>query len=364
MILYVISPSVSPSFRTLAAGQLAPGTTSAQVCFPSTANQMARASVWIGLALPTSPHLAALRVSVRFRVREMSLAHYVIPLSHMPSWDVLSDHAGVDVCIRDFNGQCLRIRETPRAKVGHIAIGISDQVRRRCAQRSLKLLCLSACVCWHVSALVSGRSQRVCSVCRVRTVLWCPTISRYRKQASSCAVSLLLTPPTSHSTDKAPAATCHGAGESGMGGWRPGTDVFINFSADDLTFIFSLHGSNILPSSQLSLDPPTLPVFLHFFIHLMYFFPSVQLGQCVLILKWFYVPLPILQKCICFTFLTWNVLMFKCLFYWCHSTFTNKCLYILGIANHRDASHFYQLKPLHIISFLIRQTGLIIYYII
>ncbi|XP_060758046.1 mitogen-activated protein kinase kinase kinase 14 [Neoarius graeffei] len=35
---------------------------------------------------------------------------------------------GVDVCIRDFNGRCLRIRETPRVKVGHIAIGISDQI--------------------------------------------------------------------------------------------------------------------------------------------------------------------------------------------------------------------------------------------
>ncbi|TSK28041.1 Mitogen-activated protein kinase kinase kinase 14 [Bagarius yarrelli] len=35
---------------------------------------------------------------------------------------------GVDVCIRDFNGRCLRIRETPRVKVGHIAVGISDQI--------------------------------------------------------------------------------------------------------------------------------------------------------------------------------------------------------------------------------------------
>ncbi|XP_026772509.3 mitogen-activated protein kinase kinase kinase 14 [Pangasianodon hypophthalmus] len=35
---------------------------------------------------------------------------------------------GVDVCIRDFNGRCLRIRETRRVKVGHIAIGISDQI--------------------------------------------------------------------------------------------------------------------------------------------------------------------------------------------------------------------------------------------
>ncbi|XP_026885589.2 mitogen-activated protein kinase kinase kinase 14 isoform X1 [Electrophorus electricus] len=38
---------------------------------------------------------------------------------------------GVDVCIRDFNGQCLRIRETPRVKVGHIAVGISDQISER-----------------------------------------------------------------------------------------------------------------------------------------------------------------------------------------------------------------------------------------
>ncbi|XP_072549647.1 mitogen-activated protein kinase kinase kinase 14 [Salminus brasiliensis] len=35
---------------------------------------------------------------------------------------------GVDVCIRDFNGRCFRIRETPRVKVGHIAVGISDQI--------------------------------------------------------------------------------------------------------------------------------------------------------------------------------------------------------------------------------------------
>ncbi|XP_066498120.1 mitogen-activated protein kinase kinase kinase 14 [Hoplias malabaricus] len=38
---------------------------------------------------------------------------------------------GVDVCIRDFNGRCLRIRETPRVKVGHIAVGISDQISER-----------------------------------------------------------------------------------------------------------------------------------------------------------------------------------------------------------------------------------------
>lgn len=35
---------------------------------------------------------------------------------------------GVDVYIRDFNGRCIHIRETPRVKVGHIARGISDQI--------------------------------------------------------------------------------------------------------------------------------------------------------------------------------------------------------------------------------------------
>ncbi|XP_030649781.1 mitogen-activated protein kinase kinase kinase 14 [Chanos chanos] len=35
---------------------------------------------------------------------------------------------GVDVCIRDFNGKCLRIREAPRVTVGHIAKGISEQI--------------------------------------------------------------------------------------------------------------------------------------------------------------------------------------------------------------------------------------------
>ncbi|KAK7174580.1 hypothetical protein R3I93_001707 [Phoxinus phoxinus] len=35
---------------------------------------------------------------------------------------------GVDVYIRDFDGKCFHIRETPRVKVGHIARGISDQI--------------------------------------------------------------------------------------------------------------------------------------------------------------------------------------------------------------------------------------------
>uniref|UniRef100_A0A8C1DSK9 Mitogen-activated protein kinase kinase kinase 14a n=2 Tax=Cyprinus carpio TaxID=7962 RepID=A0A8C1DSK9_CYPCA len=35
---------------------------------------------------------------------------------------------GVDVYIRDFDGKCFHIRETPGVKVGHVARGISDQI--------------------------------------------------------------------------------------------------------------------------------------------------------------------------------------------------------------------------------------------
>ncbi|XP_059414440.1 mitogen-activated protein kinase kinase kinase 14-like isoform X3 [Carassius carassius] len=35
---------------------------------------------------------------------------------------------GVDVYIRDFDGKCIHIRETPGVKVGHVARGISDQI--------------------------------------------------------------------------------------------------------------------------------------------------------------------------------------------------------------------------------------------
>lgn len=38
---------------------------------------------------------------------------------------------GVDVYIRDFNGKCFHIRETPRVNVGHVARGISDQISEK-----------------------------------------------------------------------------------------------------------------------------------------------------------------------------------------------------------------------------------------
>lgn len=41
-----------------------------------------------------------------------------------------SDAAGIDVWIENAReDQCLRIRECRQVKIGHVAIGISDQVR-------------------------------------------------------------------------------------------------------------------------------------------------------------------------------------------------------------------------------------------
>lgn len=36
--------------------------------------------------------------------------------------------AGVDVWIENMQGECLRIRESRQVNVGHVAVGISDQV--------------------------------------------------------------------------------------------------------------------------------------------------------------------------------------------------------------------------------------------
>lgn len=42
-----------------------------------------------------------------------------------------SDAAGIDVWIENVqDDQCLRIRERRQVKIGHVAIGICDQVRR------------------------------------------------------------------------------------------------------------------------------------------------------------------------------------------------------------------------------------------
>ncbi|XP_051996146.1 mitogen-activated protein kinase kinase kinase 14-like [Xyrauchen texanus] len=73
---------------------------------------------------------------------------------------------GVDVYIRDFNGKCFHIRETPRVKVGHIARGISDQISesvfslqtedgglvahdKEVQEKSLFLRCVPALNCNH-----------------------------------------------------------------------------------------------------------------------------------------------------------------------------------------------------------------------
>ncbi|XP_061555869.1 mitogen-activated protein kinase kinase kinase 14 [Phycodurus eques] len=51
---------------------------------------------------------------------------------------------GVDVCIRDFNGTTIQIRETRRVKVGHIATGISDQISERVFTLETQLGCTVA----------------------------------------------------------------------------------------------------------------------------------------------------------------------------------------------------------------------------
>ncbi|XP_051904588.1 mitogen-activated protein kinase kinase kinase 14 [Hippocampus zosterae] len=51
---------------------------------------------------------------------------------------------GVDVCIRDFNGTIIQIRETRRVKVGHIATGISDQISERVFTLETQLGCTVA----------------------------------------------------------------------------------------------------------------------------------------------------------------------------------------------------------------------------
>ncbi|KAI7803336.1 mitogen-activated protein kinase kinase kinase 14 [Triplophysa rosa] len=87
---------------------------------------------------------------------------WLVPAHHPPP----RCFEGVDVYIRDFNGKCLHIRETPRVNVGHIARGISDQISEKvfslqtehgCSvvhekevlEGSLFLRCVSAPDCSH-----------------------------------------------------------------------------------------------------------------------------------------------------------------------------------------------------------------------
>lgn len=63
-----------------------------------------------------------------FEGKTSGVFHYVkVDLCWIHLSDMLA-FSGVDVWIENVQGQCLRIRERRRVKVGHIAIGISDQV--------------------------------------------------------------------------------------------------------------------------------------------------------------------------------------------------------------------------------------------
>lgn len=70
-------------------------------------------------------HMKILRIVVLAgqRLHDTTFANETACLS------ALRSASGVDVCIRDFHWRSIRIRETRRVKVGHIATGISDQVR-------------------------------------------------------------------------------------------------------------------------------------------------------------------------------------------------------------------------------------------
>lgn len=69
--------------------------------------------------------------------------------------------SGVDICIRDFNRRSIRIRETRRVKVGHIATGISDQVRASRITRSY----VNTAIRDYVSVFVYICLLRICIFC-------------------------------------------------------------------------------------------------------------------------------------------------------------------------------------------------------
>lgn len=69
--------------------------------------------------------------------------------------------SGVDICIRDFNRRSIRIRETRRVKVGHIATGISDQVRASRIPRPYT----NTAFPYHVSVFVYICIMRMCIFC-------------------------------------------------------------------------------------------------------------------------------------------------------------------------------------------------------
>ncbi|XP_048870249.1 mitogen-activated protein kinase kinase kinase 14 isoform X3 [Brienomyrus brachyistius] len=65
---------------------------------------------------------------------------------------------GVDVCIENFNGQFLWIRESPKVTVGHVATGISEQI----SERSFSLVTLDGRLVPHDQVLPKTGLQMRC----------------------------------------------------------------------------------------------------------------------------------------------------------------------------------------------------------
>lgn len=81
---------------------------------------------WNGWLHRINPHHTALKVkqshlSLSYKLLDFLLGSFIF-------FTTLT-LAGVDIWIENVQGECLRIRERRQVKVGHVAIGISDQVR-------------------------------------------------------------------------------------------------------------------------------------------------------------------------------------------------------------------------------------------
>lgn len=118
----------------------------------------------------------------------------------------------------------------------------------QCIHAERIFLCITLCVCWRIISSLLGRSQRTYSVCKQRMVSWCLMTKRSWRTACFCVASLPPIPATIISTDTSPAAPSaptanyHGAGGSGRGCWRLGTDVSIlNQSSFLFCIEFGLH---------------------------------------------------------------------------------------------------------------------------
>lgn len=113
--------------------------------------------------------------------------------------------SGVDIWIENVQGECLRIREHRQVKVGHVAVGISDQVRDNvwdgsplCSRKQSRFDPLS-----HPSFRSQGKPSRW----RPWTGRWCLLNKRSRSLVCGSAVFPLRTDVSA------------GGGESKTGSW-------------------------------------------------------------------------------------------------------------------------------------------------